>query len=107
VGRSYGLTESEARTRRVRRLGNDTETRTSRSYGDIARANLFTSFNNILFVIGLALVALGRVNDALTSVGIGLVNALISTVQEIKAKRQLDLIALIASPKVAHFSPVR
>jgi cation-transporting ATPase E len=45
-------------------------------------------------------VALGRYSDALTSVGLGLINALISTVQEIRAKRQLDQIALVNSPKV-------
>jgi cation-transporting ATPase E len=53
-----------------------------------------------LFVIGAALIVLGRVNDALTSVGLGLINALISTVQEIRAKRQLDRIALLSSPTV-------
>ena len=95
-----GLTEAEARARRQRGEGNDTGMQPSRSYWDIARANLFTLFNNLLFAIGIALVALGRYNDAITSVGIGLVNALISTVQEIRAKRQLDQIALIASPKV-------
>ncbi|HXV45035.1 MAG TPA: HAD-IC family P-type ATPase, partial [Anaerolineae bacterium] len=52
------------------------------------------------FVIGVALIALDRYGDALTSVGLGLVNALISTMQEIRAKRQLDQIALVASPKV-------
>jgi cation-transporting P-type ATPase E len=96
-----GLTEAEARARRQRGEGNDAGAQPSRSYWDIARANLFTLFNNLLFAIGGALIALGRLNDALTSVGIGLVNALISTVQEIRAKRQLDQIALIASPKVA------
>jgi cation-transporting ATPase E len=45
-------------------------------------------------------VSLGRYSDALTSVGLGLINALISTVQEIRAKRQLDQIALVNSPKV-------
>src|SRR5262245_45754698 len=92
-----GLTEGEVRLRRQRGEGNDAGIRPSRSYWDIARANLFTLFNNLLFAIGAALVALGRYNDALTSVGIGLVNALISTVQEIRAKRQLDQIALVAS----------
>lgn len=96
----YGLTETEAQTRRKQGLGNDTAIGPSRSYWDIARANLFTLFNNILFTIGVALIALGRYSDALTSVGLGLVNALISTVQEIRAKRQLDQIALVASPKV-------
>ena len=92
-----GLTESEARERG---LGNDARVRTGRSYWDIARANLFTLFNNILFVIGVALVALGQYYDAATSVGIGLVNALIGTAQEIRAKRQLDRIALVSTPRV-------
>lgn len=73
------------------------ENQTTKQEWDIARANLFTLFNNILFVLG---VALGRYSDALTSVGLGLINALISTVQEIRAKRQLDQIALVNSPKV-------
>lgn len=95
-----GLTEHEVNLRRQRGEGNDASIRPSRSYWDIARANLFNLFNNVLFTIGVALVALGRVSDALTSVGIGLVNALISTVLKIRAKRQLDRIALVASPKV-------
>src|SRR5919202_806798 len=95
-----GLTESEARARRQRGEGNNSGARTGRSYWDIVRTNLFSLFNNILFAIGVALIALGRYNDALTSVGLGLINALISTVQEIRAKRQLDRIALINSPRV-------
>ena len=94
-----GLTESEARERRGRGLGNDVRLRTGRSYWDIARANLFTTYNNILFAIGVALIALGRYYDAATSVGIGLVNALIGTAQEVRAKRQLDRIALVSTPK--------
>jgi cation-transporting ATPase E len=96
----HGLSEDEARARRQRGEGNNTGGAPSRSYWDIARANLFTFFNNILFVLGVALISLGRVNDALTSVGLGLVNACISTVQEIRAKRQLDRIALVNSPTV-------
>jgi cation-transporting P-type ATPase E len=96
-----GLTESEARELRARGLGNDAKLRTGRTYRDIVRANLFTTYNNILFVIGVALVALGRYYDAATSVGIGLVNALIGTAQEVRAKRQLDRIALVSTPRVA------
>jgi magnesium-transporting ATPase (P-type) len=54
----YGLTESEAQARRKQGLGNEAATGSSRSYWDIARANLFTLFNNILFVLGVALLAL-------------------------------------------------
>jgi cation-transporting ATPase E len=64
------------------------------------RTNLFSLFNNILFAIGIALIAMGRYNDALTSVGIGLVNALIATVQELRAKRKLERIALLTRPTV-------
>src|ERR671938_1390162 len=78
-----GLTESEARARRQRGEGNDTGARTGRSYWDIIRSNLFSLFNNILFAIGVALIALGRYNDALTSVGLVLVKAYNITSQEI------------------------
>jgi cation-transporting ATPase E len=95
-----GLTNEEATARRERGEGNDFEVGTSRSYLDIIRANLFSFFNNLLFAIGIALIALGRFYDAMTSVGLGLVNALISTAQELNAKRQLDRIALLSRPSV-------
>jgi hypothetical protein len=57
--------------RRKQGLGNETHTWTSRSYWNIARANLFALFNNILFEIGVALIALGRYGDALKGPGSG------------------------------------
>lgn len=95
-----GLTEQQAQAKRAQGLGNNVDQSSGRSYWDIARANLFTLFNNILFVIGVALIAMGRVNDAITSVGLGLVNACISTIQEIRAKRQLDQISLLTRPRI-------
>jgi cation-transporting P-type ATPase E len=95
-----GLTQQEVRARQQRGETNAASFRSSRSYWDIIRANLFNFFNNILFAIGIALIALGQYNDAFTSVGQGLVNALIGTVQEINAKRKLDKIALLARTKV-------
>ena len=95
-----GLTEREVKVRRERGEGNDAGIRPSRSYWNIVRSNFFNLFNTILFTIGVALIALGRVNDAVVSAGIGLVNAFISTAQEVRAKRHLDRIALIASPKI-------
>ncbi|HEX5690055.1 MAG TPA: HAD-IC family P-type ATPase [Roseiflexaceae bacterium] len=95
-----GLTQQEVRARQERGETNAASFRSSRSYWDIVRANLFNFFNNILFAIGVALIALGQYNDAFTSVGQGLVNALIGTVQEINAKRKLDKIALLARSRV-------
>jgi cation-transporting ATPase E len=96
---TQGLTEQQVQAKRAQGLGNNVDQSSGRSYWDIARTNLFTLFNNILFVIGVALISMGRVNDAITSVGLGLVNACISTIQEIRAKRQLDQISLLTRPR--------
>jgi cation-transporting ATPase E len=91
-----GLSSSEAAARRRRGEGNDSVTGTSRTYARILRTNVFSLYNTILFVIGGALLAMGRVNDAVISVGLGVLNAAISAVQEIRAKRQLDRLQLLA-----------
>ncbi len=91
-----GLTTSDVAAARSAGATNATAVPTSRTLWAIARTNLFNLFNNILFSIGVALIALGRWMDAATSVGLGLVNALIGTAQEIRAKRKLDAIQLLA-----------
>jgi cation-transporting P-type ATPase E len=96
----HGLTEEEARARYRRGEGNVAVSRSSRSYGRILRTNVFNFYNSILFAIGAALLALGRYNDAFVSVGLGLVNAAISAVQEIRAKRQLDRLQLLGRDTV-------
>jgi cation-transporting ATPase E len=90
-----GLSEDEARARRGRGEGNVTATGSSRTYAVILRTNVFSFYNTILFTIGLALLVLGRYNDAFVSVGLGLVNAVISSLQEIRAKRKLDRLQLL------------
>jgi cation-transporting P-type ATPase E len=91
-----GLTAAEAAARSRRGDRNVAVTGTSRTYARILRTNVFSFYNTILFTIGAALLALGRYNDAIISVGTGLANALISAVQEIRAKRQLDRLQLLA-----------
>jgi cation-transporting ATPase E len=95
-----GLTQREADARRRRGEGNVAVSASSRSYARILRTNVFSFFNIILFVIGAALLALGRYSDAFTSVGLGLVNAAISAVQEIRAKRKLDRLQLLNRSRV-------
>ncbi|GIW06043.1 MAG: cation transporter E1-E2 family ATPase [Dehalococcoidia bacterium] len=94
-----GLTTEEAAQRRAAGLGNDVAIASSRSYRQILRDNVFTFINNVLFGLGLTLVLLGRVTDALVSVGVILVNVIVSVVQEVRAKRTLDRIALLTRPK--------
>ena len=90
-----GLSAAEAQERRRRGEANTAVSGTTRGYGQILRSNVFSFFNTILFVIGIALLVLGRYSDAFTSVGLGLVNAVISAVQEIRAKRKLDRLQLL------------
>lgn len=70
-----GLSQREADARLRRGEGNVAVSASSRSFGRILRTNVFSVFNIILFVIGAALLALGRYNDAVTSVGLGLTAA--------------------------------
>src|SRR3954471_6133190 len=95
-----GLTSQEAAERLRRGDGNRAVSATSRSYARILRTNVFNLYNTILFAIGAALLALGRYSDAFISVSIGLLNAVISAVQEIRAKRQLDRLQLLGRSAV-------
>src|SRR3954463_2403609 len=90
-----GLSTVEAEQRRRAGEGNAAVAGGMRTYARILRTNVFNFYNTILFVIGAALLALGRYNDALVSVGLGLVNAALSAVQEIRAKRKLDQLQLL------------
>ena len=95
-----GLSSEEAAERLRRGEGNRAVSATSRSYGRILRTNVFNLYNTILFIIGAALLVLGRYSDAFISVAIGLLNAVISAVQEIRAKRQLDQLQLLGRTAV-------
>ena len=100
VAAPAGLSAAEAEARRRSGEANTAVRGSSRSYARILRTNVFSFFNVILFVIGAALLALGRYSDAFTSVGLGLVNAAISAVQEIRAKRKLDRLQLLSRGRV-------
>jgi cation-transporting ATPase E len=69
-----------------------------RSYWHILSANLFSYFHLILFAVGIILIAFGRYNDAFITVITALLSTLIRTFQEVRAKRQLDQIALLVRP---------
>jgi cation-transporting P-type ATPase E len=71
--------------------------RTSRTVGDILRANILTRFNLILGVLLAAIVAVGQLQDALFGVVL-VTNALIGVVQELRAKRTLDHLAVLNAP---------
>ncbi len=96
-----GLSGSEVERRRAAGLGNTALPPTTRTYVRILRENVFTFVNNILFALGIALVLVGRPVDALVSLGVISTNVVVGIVQEIRAKRTLDRIALLTRPTAA------
>jgi cation-transporting ATPase E len=96
-----GLTEAEAASRRAAGRGNTAPLATGRTYAQIVRENVFTFINDVIFVLGVLLVVVGRPLDALVSLGVIGVNIAVSVVQEVRAKRTLDRIALLTRPMAA------
>jgi cation-transporting ATPase E len=94
-----GLSSAEVAERRSRGLVNVGGERSSRSVAEILRANILTRFNFILGVLLAVILAMGEPQDALF--GIVLVaNALIGIGQELRAKRTLDRLAVLTTPRV-------
>jgi magnesium-transporting ATPase (P-type) len=96
AGSGAGLTEAEAQ-RRLHERGPQRKDSSSRSYRSIAVANTFTIFNAILAAFGAATIAFGDPRDALF-LGILIANTSIGTVQEVRAKRELDKLAALVAP---------
>jgi cation-transporting ATPase E len=93
-----GLTAAEVQERVARGAVNDTGERTSRTIGEIVRANVFTRFNAILGAMLAVIVVVGPIQDAT----FGLVlfaNAAIGIIQETRAKRTLDQLAVLNAPR--------
>jgi cation-transporting ATPase E len=94
-----GLSESEVIARRERGQGNSFQSEPGRSYLQILRKNAFTFINTVLLAIGVVLVLMGKVGDALVTAGLVLLNIVVGVVQEARAKRKLEHIALLTRPK--------
>jgi cation-transporting ATPase E len=93
-----GLSAAEVVARRQRGLGNDAREKGGRTYLQIFVENTFTFTNNIMFLLGLGLVIVGRPLDALVSVLVVGTNVVVGVVQEVRAKRTLDRISLLTRP---------
>jgi len=96
VATPVGLSTAEAERRRAER-GPVARPATSRSYASIVRANVFTIFNLILLVAGVATLAFGEWQDALF-LGVLVSNSAIGIAQEVRAKHALDRLAALVAP---------
>ncbi len=97
VSRSQGLSHAQVNARIEAGLTNDFVQESSRSIWTIIRANTLTLFNGIIATCFLMLLVIGRWQDALFGAS-ALLNAIIGSVQEFRAKRALDRLALLHAP---------
>lgn len=93
-----GLTAGEVAARRAAGETNDKPTTTSRTVGDIVRANVVTRFNVLLGSLFVVMLVVGSVKDALFGVVV-VANAAIGVVQELRAKRTLDRLVVLSAPR--------
>ncbi|MGW7515177.1 HAD-IC family P-type ATPase [Streptomyces sp. NPDC054796] len=97
-GRAWGLTPDEVAERVARGEVNDVPVRSSRSTADIVRANVLTRFNAIIGVLFLIILVVGPIQDGLFGFVI-VANTLIGIVQELRAKKTLDSLAVIGEAR--------
>ncbi len=89
-----GLTSAQVAQRTAEGETNDTARRTSRPVSDIVRANVLTRFNAIVAALAAVVLVTGHPQDALFGLVI-VANTGIGVVQELRAKRTLDRLAVL------------
>jgi cation-transporting ATPase E len=96
-----GLTTAEVRERIAAGQSNDVPARASRTVWEIVRANVFTRINAIFGVLFAIILVVGPLQDGLFG-GLIVVNSAIGMIQELRAKRTLERLAIVgqARPRV-------
>ncbi|MEV6676181.1 cation-translocating P-type ATPase [Streptomyces erythrochromogenes] len=93
-----GLTTAEVAERVARGDVNDVPVRSSRSTTDIVRGNVFTRFNAIIGVLWVVMLCVAPIQDSLFGFVI-IANTGIGIIQELRAKKTLDGLAVIGEAK--------
>ncbi|MEU9604949.1 HAD-IC family P-type ATPase [Streptomyces sp. NPDC048057] len=95
---AVGLTSAEVAERVARGEVNDVPVRSSRSTADIIRGNVFTRFNAIIGVLWVIMLIVAPIQDSLFGFVI-IANTGIGIIQELRAKKTLDGLAVIGEAK--------
>jgi cation-transporting ATPase E len=98
IDATTGLRAAEVAERVRNGLVNDVPAAPSRTVGQIVRANVLTRFNFLMGSLAAVVLAAGHPGDALF-LGVVFANILIGVVQELRAKRTLDRLAVLNAPR--------
>ena len=92
-----GLTALQAKDRLENGYGNESPESPEKTVGQIFRDNILTYFNLIFALLAVCVIAVGAYNN-LTFMPIVFANAAIGIIQELRSKRELGKIKIVASP---------
>ncbi len=92
-----GLTAAQVQERSAAGLRNVGATTPSRTVGEIVKANVFTRFNGLLGAMFAVILVVGPIQDGMFGL-ILVFNTGIGIVQEWRAKRTLDKLAVVTAP---------
>lgn len=93
-----GLSAREVEERVAKGQVNTLPSRSGRTTSDIIRANVLTRVNCVLFVLFCCVLLTGRIEQGLFA-GLIVANSIIGIVQELRAKRTLDKLAVVGEAK--------
>ncbi len=96
---AVGLTSAEVEQRKARGQVNIPPRSETRTLREIVRSNVLTRFNLLITALLVVILIVAPIQDALFGV-VMVVNAAIGIIQELRAKRTLDRLTLLGSPRV-------
>lgn len=94
-----GLTEEQVQLRVEQGLTNKQSESGTKSEKEIIQSHVFTYFNIVFLILAFLLLIAGKFKD-MTFLFVIIANTCIGTIQEIKSKRAIDKMKIIASKKV-------
>ncbi|WP_430297867.1 HAD-IC family P-type ATPase [Sinomonas sp. B1-1] len=94
TGGESGLSAIEVARRVADGATNDVPPRASRSTWEIVRSNVFTRINAIFAVLAVIIFSTGHILDGMFA-GLIVANSIVGIVQELRAKRTLDRLAIV------------
>lgn len=92
-----GLSEAQVRARVEAGLTNQTSRAPGKTTAQILRGNLMTLFNLLNLVLAILVISVGSYKNALFMIVI-ILNAVIGTVQELRAKKTVEKLSVISAP---------